>query len=66
MGGVNTLIMVNYLNRFSNGSPSLIRVISRLIYPLARPRSSPSLYILTPHMTLQVTFGGILLHCLPF
>ena len=26
MGGVNAPIMANHLNRFSNGSPSLIRV----------------------------------------
>ena len=26
MGGVSTIIIANYLNRFSNGSPSPIRV----------------------------------------
>ena len=26
MGGASALIMADYLNRFSNGSPSLIRV----------------------------------------
>ena len=66
MRGVSALIMVNHLNRFFNGSPSLICVISRLTRPLARPRSGPNLGILTPHVTLQVTSGGILLHCLPF
>ena len=66
MRGASALIIADHLNRFSNGSPSLIRVASRLTRPLAKPRSGPSLRILTPHVTLQVTSGGILLHCLLF
>ena len=61
MRGASALIMADHLNRFSNGSSSLIRVVSRLTRPLARPRSGLSLCILTPHVTLQVTSGGILL-----
>ena len=45
MRGVSAFIMADHLNRFSNGSPSLIRVISRLTRPLARQRSGPSLFI---------------------
>ena len=43
MRGANAFIMADHLNRFSNSSPSLIRVTSRLTRPLARPRSGPSL-----------------------
>ena len=45
MRGVRALIIANHLNQFPNGFPSLIRVISRLTYPLARPRSGPNLSI---------------------
>ena len=45
MRGVNALIMADYVNRFSNSSPSLIRIVSRLIHFLARPRSGLSLSI---------------------
>ena len=43
--GVNAFIMADHLNRFFNGFPSLIRVASRLIRPLTRPRSGPSLSV---------------------
>ena len=52
MRGVSALIMADHLNRFSDGSPSLIRVVSRLIRSLARPWSGLSLYILILHVTL--------------
>ena len=52
MRGASTFIMADHLNRFSNSSLSLIRIVSRLTRPLARPRSGPSLYILIPHVTL--------------
>ena len=45
MRGASALIMVNYLNRFSNGSPSFICVALRLIRPLARRRSGLSLTV---------------------
>ena len=45
MRKASALIMADHLNRFSNGFLSLIRVTSRLIRPLARPRSGLSLSI---------------------
>ena len=45
MRGVSALIMADHLNRFSNGFPSLICVVSRLIRPLARLRSGSSLSV---------------------
>ena len=45
MRGASALIMADHLNRFSNGSPSPIRVTSRLTCPLARLKSGPSLSV---------------------
>ena len=62
MRGASALIAADHLSRFSNGSPSVIHVARDSDTLLGQTLLWPQpLYLLIPHVTLQVTSGGILL-----